>query len=165
MAAVASATRRIRIGALVTPLPRRRPWVLARQIATLDRLSNGRLVVGVGLGDDAWKEFSSFGEVTDRKLRGEVLDEALELLQRLMSGEPVKFTGEHFTVDATPFLPRPVQEHRHPRLDEHVVPEEETIPAILLGRPCQLDDPLWFSEVLERRQEQTEAHAASVPVH
>lgn len=110
MAAVASATRRIRIGALVTPLARRRPWVLARQIATLDRLSNGRLVVGVGLGDDGWKEFSSFGEVTDRKLRGEVLDEALELLQRLMSGEPAKFTGEHFTVDATPFLPRPVQE-------------------------------------------------------
>ncbi|MGI8699527.1 MAG: LLM class flavin-dependent oxidoreductase [Mycobacteriales bacterium] len=110
MAAVASATRTMRIGALVTPLARRRPWVLARQIVTLDRLSNGRLVVGVGLGDDGWGEFSSFGEQTDPKLRGEVLDEALELLQELMSGQPVHFAGQHFAVDAKPFLPRPMQE-------------------------------------------------------
>lgn len=110
MAAVASATRTLRIGALVTPLARRRPWVLARQVATLDRLSNGRLVVGVGLGDDGWREFSSFGEVTDRRHRGQVLDEALDVLQGLLAGGPVQFQGEHFAVDSSPFLPRPLQE-------------------------------------------------------
>jgi alkanesulfonate monooxygenase SsuD/methylene tetrahydromethanopterin reductase-like flavin-dependent oxidoreductase (luciferase family) len=57
MAAVAQATARMRLGMLVTPLARRRPWVVAREAATLDRLSKGRLVVGVGLGDDGWREF------------------------------------------------------------------------------------------------------------
>jgi alkanesulfonate monooxygenase SsuD/methylene tetrahydromethanopterin reductase-like flavin-dependent oxidoreductase (luciferase family) len=109
MAAVAAQTATLRLGALVTPLSRRRPWVLARQIATLDRLSSGRLVVGIGLGDDAVGEFSSFGEVADPVARGEVLDEALELLQRLLSGEAVHFSGRHFSVDTTGLLPAPAQ--------------------------------------------------------
>jgi hypothetical protein len=71
MAAVAQSTARMRLGMLVTPLARRRPWVLARQTATLDRLSGGRLVVGVGLGDDSIGEFSSFrGEVSEPVQRG-----------------------------------------------------------------------------------------------
>jgi alkanesulfonate monooxygenase SsuD/methylene tetrahydromethanopterin reductase-like flavin-dependent oxidoreductase (luciferase family) len=79
-------------------------------MATLDRLSDGRLIGGVGLGDDGWSEFSSFGEVTDPVTRGQMLDEALELLQRFLSGEPVKFEGRHYTVDAPPLLPKPRQD-------------------------------------------------------
>jgi alkanesulfonate monooxygenase SsuD/methylene tetrahydromethanopterin reductase-like flavin-dependent oxidoreductase (luciferase family) len=110
MAAIATATTRLRFGALVTPLPRRRPWVLARQIATLDRLSAGRLVAGIGVGDDGWSEFSSFGEAEDPVLRGEVLDEALELLQKFLTGNEVHHHGSHFVVDTTALLPRPRQD-------------------------------------------------------
>ena len=110
MAAVAQSTSRMRLGMLVTPLARRRPWVLARETATLDRLSRGRLVVGVGLGDDGWREFSSFrGEPSDPAQRGAILDESLELLHRFWSGENVKWEGTHFAVDSGPFLPRPTQ--------------------------------------------------------
>jgi alkanesulfonate monooxygenase SsuD/methylene tetrahydromethanopterin reductase-like flavin-dependent oxidoreductase (luciferase family) len=110
MAAVATATTRILLGALVTPLPRRRPWVLSRQLATLDQLSDGRLIGGIGLGDDGWTEFSSFGEAVDPVVRGEMLDEALELVQRFHSGEPVTFNGRHYVVNAPPLLPTPVQD-------------------------------------------------------
>lgn len=110
MAAVAQATKSMRLGMLVTPLARRRPWVVARQAVTLDRLSQGRLVVGVGLGDDGWREFSSFGsEPVERAERATVLDDSLELLRRFWSGEAVRWKGEHFSVDSTPFLPKPVQ--------------------------------------------------------
>jgi alkanesulfonate monooxygenase SsuD/methylene tetrahydromethanopterin reductase-like flavin-dependent oxidoreductase (luciferase family) len=110
MAAVAAATREIRFGAMVTPLSRRRPWVLAREVATLDRLSGGRLVLGVGLGDDGWKEFSSFGEVTDPRERAVLLDDSLDALRRLLTGEEVAFEGKRLAVHSTPFLPRPVQD-------------------------------------------------------
>lgn len=109
MAAMAAATDRLRLGALVTPLARRRPWVLARQMATLDRLSAGRLVAGVGLGDDGWSEFSSFGEAVSPVDRGNMLDEALELLQRLLSGESVRHDGRYYSVETTPLLPTPRQ--------------------------------------------------------
>jgi alkanesulfonate monooxygenase SsuD/methylene tetrahydromethanopterin reductase-like flavin-dependent oxidoreductase (luciferase family) len=109
MAAVAAVTERIRLGALVTPLPRRRPWVLSRQMATLDRLSEGRLIGGIGLGDDGWTEFSSFGEAVEPVLRGEMLDEALEVLQQFLRGEPVSFHGRHYTIDSPALLPVPVQ--------------------------------------------------------
>jgi alkanesulfonate monooxygenase SsuD/methylene tetrahydromethanopterin reductase-like flavin-dependent oxidoreductase (luciferase family) len=110
MAAVAAATSEIRFGAMVTPLSRRRPWVLARHAAALDLLSGGRFVIGIGLGDDGWKEFSSFGEVIPPQERGLLLDESLEILRRLLSGQDVAFDGERLTVHATPFLPRPVQD-------------------------------------------------------
>jgi alkanesulfonate monooxygenase SsuD/methylene tetrahydromethanopterin reductase-like flavin-dependent oxidoreductase (luciferase family) len=109
MAAVAAVTARIRLGALVTPLPRRRPWVLSRQMATLDRLSDGRLIGGIGLGDDGWTEFSSFGEAVDPVIRGEMLDESLELLKQFLSGESVTFDGRHYTVHSPALLPTPVQ--------------------------------------------------------
>ena len=101
-AAIAQATERIRLGMMVTPLARRRPWVFARQAATLDRLSDGRLDVGVGLGHDGWKEFSSFsGEVVDAAERALVLDDSLEVLRRLWSGEPVEFEGNRIWVNTT----------------------------------------------------------------
>jgi alkanesulfonate monooxygenase SsuD/methylene tetrahydromethanopterin reductase-like flavin-dependent oxidoreductase (luciferase family) len=110
MAAIAGATREIRFGAMVTPLSRRRPWLLARAVATLDRLSGGRLVLGVGLGDDGWNEFSSFGEVTDPRERAVLLDDSLEALRRLLSGQEVAFEGKRLAVHSSPFLPRPVQD-------------------------------------------------------
>jgi alkanesulfonate monooxygenase SsuD/methylene tetrahydromethanopterin reductase-like flavin-dependent oxidoreductase (luciferase family) len=109
MAAVAAVTQRIRLGALVTPLPRRRPWVLSRQMASLDRLSQGRLIGGFGLGDDGWSEYSAFGEAVDPVIRGQMLDESLELLQRFLTGEPVNHDGAHYTVHAPPLLPAPLQ--------------------------------------------------------
>src|SRR5215211_309557 len=77
MAAMAMTTERIKLGALVTPLPRRRPRKLAREIVTLDHLSNGRLIVGVGIGGDWWGEYSAFGESPDDKLHAAMLDEGL----------------------------------------------------------------------------------------
>ena len=109
MAAVAVATTRLRLGALVTPLPRRRPWVISRQMATLDRLCDGRLIGGIGLGDDGWSEFSSFGEAADPVVRGQMLDEALELVQRFLTGEPVTFSGRHYVVNSPALLPTPRQ--------------------------------------------------------
>jgi len=91
--------------------PRRRPWVFARQAATLDQLSEGRLDIGVGLGHDGWREFSSFsGEVVDPVERASFLDDSLEILRRFWSGKPVEFEGERIWVNSPPFLPTPVQD-------------------------------------------------------
>jgi alkanesulfonate monooxygenase SsuD/methylene tetrahydromethanopterin reductase-like flavin-dependent oxidoreductase (luciferase family) len=110
LAAIATATTSVRLGALVTPLARRRPWVLARQIATLDQLAGGRLVAGIGLGDDGWREFRAFGEQTDARLRGQLLDESLDLLLGLLSGNELTYHGSWFDIDCPPVLPAPVQD-------------------------------------------------------
>jgi alkanesulfonate monooxygenase SsuD/methylene tetrahydromethanopterin reductase-like flavin-dependent oxidoreductase (luciferase family) len=109
LAAVAAATERIRIGPLVTPLTRRRIAPLVRQTVSLDRLSAGRLVMGIGLGVDSGGELSKFGEAVDPRVRAARLDEAADLLVRAWSGEPVAHRGEHFTVDDVTFLPTPAQ--------------------------------------------------------
>jgi alkanesulfonate monooxygenase SsuD/methylene tetrahydromethanopterin reductase-like flavin-dependent oxidoreductase (luciferase family) len=115
LAAIAVATERIRIGPLVTPLARRRPAKVARETAALDLLSGGRLTLGVGLGSDEFgSEYSITGEELDDRRRARMLDEALEILEAAWSGEPVRHHGEHFTVDAMRFLPRPVQRPRVP---------------------------------------------------
>ena len=110
LAAIATATERIRIGALVTPLARRRPWKLARETITLDHLSRGRLIVGVGLGFPAEEEFARLGEEADERLRAEKLDEGLDILTGLWSGAPFSYQGEHYQLDKVTFLPKPVQE-------------------------------------------------------
>jgi alkanesulfonate monooxygenase SsuD/methylene tetrahydromethanopterin reductase-like flavin-dependent oxidoreductase (luciferase family) len=110
LAAVATATERIRLGPMVTPLARRRPVKVARETATLDRLSGGRLTLGAGLGSDSFgSEFSITGEELDDRRRGSMLDESLEILVAAWSGEPVHHRGEHYTVEGMRFLPRPVQ--------------------------------------------------------
>jgi alkanesulfonate monooxygenase SsuD/methylene tetrahydromethanopterin reductase-like flavin-dependent oxidoreductase (luciferase family) len=109
LAAVAVATERIRLGPMITPIVRRRPQKLAREVATLDHLSRGRVTLGMGLGVDTGRELSAFGEVTDTVERGDVLDEGLDLLRALLSGEPVHHHGRYFTADSVTFLPPPVQ--------------------------------------------------------
>jgi alkanesulfonate monooxygenase SsuD/methylene tetrahydromethanopterin reductase-like flavin-dependent oxidoreductase (luciferase family) len=114
LAAVALATERLRFGPMVTPLARRRPWKVARETVTLDHLSGGRLVLGVGLGTPAEDEYGAFGEPTDAATRAARLDEGLEVLTRLWSGERVSFQGAHYRVDEVAFLPTPVQRPRIP---------------------------------------------------
>lgn len=110
LAAIAAATNRIRLGPMVTPLARRRPAKVVRETVTLDRLSGGRLTLGVGLGSDGYAhEFSRTGEELDDKRRASMLDDALEILATAWSGEPVHHRGEHYVVDGMQFLPRPVQ--------------------------------------------------------
>ena len=114
LAAIALATERVRLGPMVTPLPRRRPQMVARQTVTLDRLSGGRFVLGVGLGEPAVDEFATFGEPADRPTRAAMLDEGLEVLAALWSGGPVTHRGRFYTVDDVTFLPTPVQTPRIP---------------------------------------------------
>ncbi len=110
LAAIATATTRIRLGPMVTPLARRRPVKVARETVTLDRLSGGRLTLGVGLGSDEFgSEYSITGEELDAKRRAGMLDEGLAILTAAWSGEPVQHQGEYYTVDGMRFLPRPVQ--------------------------------------------------------
>ena len=108
LSAMAYATERILLGPMVTPLARRRPVKLAREVATLDRLSNGRLVLGVGLGSDDSRELSATGEQTDDRTRAAMLDESLEVLQACWTGEPVQHRGEHYVVDDLTVLPTPL---------------------------------------------------------
>lgn len=109
LAAMACATERIRLGPMVTPLPRRRPVVLARQVGSLDRLSQGRLVLGVGTGGDGSRELSATGEEMDPRTRGDMLDEGLGILEAGWTGRPVHHRGAHYVVDGLTLLPTPVQ--------------------------------------------------------
>lgn len=114
LAAIGLATERVLLGPMVTPLPRRRPQVVARQTATLDRLTGGRSVLGVGLGEPAADEFGTFGEPEDRATRAAMLDEGLGVLTALWSGEAVTHHGRFYQVDDATFIPTPVQRPRIP---------------------------------------------------
>jgi len=109
----AQATERILLGTLVTPVARRRPWKLAKEIVTLDHLSDGRAIVGVGLGVPVDDEFAVFGEETADRIRADRLDEGLAILDVALRGEPIRFDGEDFQVDAD-LLPGCVQRPRAP---------------------------------------------------
>src|SRR5215467_3934781 len=116
LSAIAQQTTRVLLGISVTPLSRRRPWKVAREGVTLDHLSNGRLVLGVGLGDVREPGFTHVGEVTDARQRAKMLDEALEVMTGLWSGQPFSYQGEHYQVHDLTFLPRPYQNPRIPIL-------------------------------------------------
>lgn len=109
LAAAAIATERVRLGPLVTPLPRRRPWNVAKSAASLDHLSGGRVVLGVGTGTPRGPELPAFGEETDARRRGDMLDEGLAIVQTAWSGEPVRVSGAHYRVEGIRFLPTPVR--------------------------------------------------------
>src|SRR5471030_2691846 len=88
VAALAATTKHVRLGVLMVALPRRRPWKVARELASLDVLSGGRAIFGAGLGSQALQEYEAFGEQGDAKVRAERLGEALEIVVGLWSGAP-----------------------------------------------------------------------------
>jgi alkanesulfonate monooxygenase SsuD/methylene tetrahydromethanopterin reductase-like flavin-dependent oxidoreductase (luciferase family) len=114
LAAAASATERITLMNLVAPLPRRHPWKLAREAVSIDLLSSGRFILGVGIGWPTDPEFTRFHQEEDIKVRGDMLDEGLDILAGLWSGEPFSYDGEHYTIDEVTFLPKPLQQPRIP---------------------------------------------------
>jgi alkanesulfonate monooxygenase SsuD/methylene tetrahydromethanopterin reductase-like flavin-dependent oxidoreductase (luciferase family) len=114
LAAIAMATSRILIGPIVTPLYRRHPWKLAREAVTLDHLSGGRVVLGVGLGDDVFGEIRTFDGPMDSRTRAAMLDEGLEVVLGLWSAEKFSFAGKHYTIRDAQFLPAPLQKPRIP---------------------------------------------------
>jgi alkanesulfonate monooxygenase SsuD/methylene tetrahydromethanopterin reductase-like flavin-dependent oxidoreductase (luciferase family) len=114
LTAAALATDRIRLGTAVTPVARRRPGKLARELTTLDRVSGGRMILGAGLGTPIKHEYGGFGDATDPKVLAERLDESLHALDLLWSGERVTYRGNQVTVEKVLFLPTPVQRPRVP---------------------------------------------------
>jgi len=114
LAAIAMKTKRIRIGTTVTPLPRMKPWAVARQVATLDQLSNGRMILGVGLGTQETCDYDRFGESADNRVLAEETDESLDIITGLWSGKPFSYKGKHYKVGKSLFLPTPVQKPRVP---------------------------------------------------
>ncbi|OON78053.1 LLM class flavin-dependent oxidoreductase [Streptomyces tsukubensis] len=114
LTAAALATSSLKLGTLVTPVARRRPEQLARQVATLDALSGGRVIFGAGLGGPIEDEYGSFGGPTDPVVLAERLDEGLELLGRYWSGERVDHVGRYYTVSDVTLLPATVQRPRPP---------------------------------------------------
>jgi probable F420-dependent oxidoreductase len=113
LAAIGGRTGRIRLGTFVTPLPRRRPQVLARQLVTIDQITGGRAVLGVGLGGQDI-DYTSFGEEFDSGLLADKTDEALQVMTGLWSGEKFSFEGRHYKVRDALILPKPVQRPRIP---------------------------------------------------
>jgi len=109
LSAIACSTSTVRLGPMVTPMPRRRPVVLARQISSLDQLSEGRVVLGVGTGGDGARELSATGEELSDRARGAMLDEGLSILRSAWTGAPVQHRGEHYVVGDLALLPTPVQ--------------------------------------------------------
>jgi alkanesulfonate monooxygenase SsuD/methylene tetrahydromethanopterin reductase-like flavin-dependent oxidoreductase (luciferase family) len=109
VAAIAQATERIRLGVMVAQLARRRPWKVAREAVALDVLSEGRLILGAGLGSLPEDEFVAFGEPGDARTRAAKLDEALDIVRGLTSGQPFTHRGAHYTVEETVFTPAGVQ--------------------------------------------------------
>ncbi|MBA7681158.1 F420-dependent glucose-6-phosphate dehydrogenase [subsurface metagenome] len=114
LAAMAMNTKKIRIGTTVTPIARRRPWKLARETVSIDHLSEGRLILTVGLGTPAEAEFEAFGEESNQQIRAKKLDEGLDILLGLWSGKSFSYKGEHYQLEDVRFLPKPIQSPRIP---------------------------------------------------
>jgi alkanesulfonate monooxygenase SsuD/methylene tetrahydromethanopterin reductase-like flavin-dependent oxidoreductase (luciferase family) len=128
LAVMAERTERIMLGTLITPVSRRRPWKLAREVSTLDHLSGGRIILGAGLGaaaDDGG--FYKVGEQMDLKSRAELLDEGLEIVAGLWKGKPFSLDGKHYKVQKMTMLPRPLQTPRVPIWVVGVWPKDKSM--------------------------------------
>lgn len=136
LGAIAVRTERIRLGTTITALPRHQPQEVARQAVTLDRLSGGRMVLGVGLGEPP-SEYTALGRSPDRRLLAGMLDEGLEVLTGLWSGERFSHSGEHYAFDDVQFLPTPLQQPRVPVWVSAMTRNERT-----LGRAARWDGVL-----------------------
>jgi len=144
LSAAAMLTDHIRLGTLLSPVSRMRPWKLASETATLDNLSNGRVILSVGMGA-VDTGFEQFGEVTERKTRAELLDEGLEILTGLWRGQPFNYAGKHYQVKETGFFPPPppVQQPRipiwvvgawpRPRSMQRVLRYDGLLPNVMTG--------------------------------
>src|SRR5690554_3806283 len=115
LAAVAAQTSRVRLGAIVFAVPRRQPWKLAREALTVEHLSQGRLVlpVGIGVPEDAAVSGARDSLTTVRD-RARAMDESLEFLAKAWTGELFSHDGEYYGITDVQFLPRPVQRPRVP---------------------------------------------------
>jgi len=111
LAVIATSTTRVKIGPMIAQLARRRPWEVARQVVTLDHLSHGRFILGAGLGYASEADFGHFGLPSDARARADLLDESLDVIAGLCSGEPFEYRGRHYTIKQTLFRPPPVQNH------------------------------------------------------
>lgn len=120
LTAAAMRTERIKLGTMLTPPSRMRPWKLASETATLDNLSGGRVILAVGLGATD-TGFAEFGEVTDRKIRAELMDEALDIITGLWKGQPFSYEGKHYKVKPSPFPIVPAPPVQQPRIPIWVV--------------------------------------------
>ncbi|HLI50759.1 MAG TPA: LLM class flavin-dependent oxidoreductase [Thermomicrobiaceae bacterium] len=114
LTAMAITTSRIRLGCEVTPLPRRRPWKLVREAIALDYLSGGRVVLGIGLGDNGDDSFTHFGEELNTRARAAMVEEGLDIIRGLMTGQPFSYQGSYYQVDDVTFAPAPLQQPRIP---------------------------------------------------
>jgi hypothetical protein len=151
LTAAAMRTERIRLGTDLTPLSRMRPWKLASETATLDNLSNGRVILAVGLGATD-TGFAEFGEVTDRKTRAELLDEGLDILNGLWRGQPFSYDGKHYQIKPTEFMPPPppVQQPRIPIWTVGAWPRPKSMRRVLRCDgilPCVMGDDRQWSDV------------------
>jgi len=112
LAAMAVKTQNLILGPMITPIARRRPWIVALEALSLDHLSNGRLILGVGLG--ATSTYDTWGERSDPKVRADKLDESLEIITKLWSGEAFTHSGTHYQFKQVQFSQQPVQQPRIP---------------------------------------------------
>ncbi|MHA2251317.1 MAG: LLM class flavin-dependent oxidoreductase [Candidatus Kariarchaeaceae archaeon] len=162
LSAISMMTKRIRIGPMITPVARRRPWKLARETVSIDRLSNGRLTFGVGLGDPA-EAFSTFDEESDKKILAQKLDEGLDILTGLWTGEEFTYNGDHYKVSPVKFLPIPEQNPRIPIWVGGFWPRkgpfrraaryDGIIPYGADGNPLQVDDVVAMKEFIKKHRQ------------
>jgi hypothetical protein len=136
LAAAAMTTSRIRLGTMVIPVPLRRPWKIASESSALDRLSNGRLILGLGTGA-VWMGWQSFpDEVTDTKARAEMLDETIDILTLLYQHKQFDYEGKHYhlkltLMDEMHFPPKPIQQPRIPLWAPLIWPRQKSMQRIL----------------------------------
>jgi len=135
LAAMATSTESIKIGPTVTPLPRRRPWIVARQASTVSRLSHGRLIMGVGLGSDESGDFSRFGEEASRPIRSRMLDDGLAIMRSMWAGDAATRGEGEYEVDLPTGDPEPhripvwvASSTRHPQVVSRAVRHDGIFP-------------------------------------